>query len=94
MKENKKIVVYVDLVNTIADFQSGVDTFSAEVRAQYGKDENGKDHSDEIPGLFSKMKEIDGAKEGFQFLADHFDTYSFQPLLGIILLLGAISWSG
>ena len=23
----------------------------------------------------AKMKEIDGAKEGFQFLADHFDTY-------------------
>ena len=58
MKKSKKIVVYVDLDNTIADFQSGVDTFPAEVRAQYGKDENGKDHSDEIPGLFSKMKEI------------------------------------
>ena len=75
MKKNKKIVVYVDLDNTIADFQSGVDTFPAAIRAQYGKDENGKDHSDEIPGLFSKMDEIDGAKEGFQFLADHFDTY-------------------
>ena len=75
MKKSKKIVVYVDLDNTIANFQSGVDTFPAAIRAQYGKDENGKDHSDEIPGLFSKMKEIDGAKEGFQFLADHFDTY-------------------
>lgn len=30
MKKNKKIVVYVDLDNTIADFQSGVDAFPAE----------------------------------------------------------------
>ena len=75
MKENKKIRIYVDLDNTITDFMSGIESFPAEVQAQYGKDENGKDHSDEIPGLFSKMKEIDGAVEGFKFLAEHFDTY-------------------
>ena len=75
MKENKKIVVYVDLDNTITDFMSGVRSFPAEMQAKYGKGENGKDHSDEIPGLFSKMKEIPGAVEGFKFLAEHFDTY-------------------
>ena len=75
MKENKKIVVYVDLDNTITDFMSGVRSFPAEMQAKYGKDENGKDHSDEIPGLFSKMKDIPGAVDGFKFLAEHFDTY-------------------
>ena len=75
MKENKKIRIYVDLDNTITDFMSGVRSFPAEVQAQYGPDENGKSHLDEIPGLFSKMKEIDGAINGFKFLAEHFDTY-------------------
>lgn len=75
MKKNKKIVVYVDLDNTITDFMSGVDSFPAEVKAQYDTDENGKNHFDEIPGLFSKMKDIKGAIEGFKFLAEHFDTY-------------------
>ena len=75
MKENKKIVVYVDLDNTITNFKSGVESFPADVQAQFGIDENGKDHSDEIPGLFLKMKEIPGAVDGFHFLAEHFDTY-------------------
>ena len=75
MKGNKKIVIYVDLDNTITDFMSGVRSFSPEVQAQYGIDEKGKNHSDEIPGLFLKMKPIDGAIEGFRFLAEHFDTY-------------------
>ena len=75
MKENKKIRVYVDLDNTIADFESGVKSYPAEVQAQYGLDENGKSHLDEIPGLFSRMEPIDGAVDGFKFLAEHFDTY-------------------
>ena len=75
MKKNKKIRVYVDLDKTITDFMSGVEASSPEDRANYGIDENGKDHTDEIPGLFSRMKEIDGAVEGFKFLAEHFDTY-------------------
>lgn len=54
---------------------SGVRSFPPEVQAKYGIDENGKDHSDEIPGLFSKMGEIPGAVDGFKFLAKHFDTY-------------------
>ena len=54
MKENKKIVVYVDLDNTITDFMSGVRSFPPDVQAQHGVDENGKDHSDEIDGLFVK----------------------------------------
>ena len=75
MKENKKIRIYVDLDNTITDYMSGVRSFSPEVQAKYGIDENGKSHLDEIPGLFSKMNEIPGAVDGFKFLAEHFDTY-------------------
>ena len=45
------------------------------MQAQYGIDKNGKDHTDEIDGLFSRMKPIHGAVEGFKFLAEHFDTY-------------------
>lgn len=75
MVMNEKLIVYVDLDNTLADFQSGVRTFPEEVRAQYGVDANGKDHTDEIPGLFARMGEMPGAKEAFAWLAAHFDVY-------------------
>ena len=70
-----KKIVYIDMDNTLADFESGVKTFTDEERAPFGVDENGKDHTDEIPGLFSRMKEMTGAKEAFEWLAEHFDVY-------------------
>ena len=41
-----KKIVYIDMDNTLADFESGVKTFTDEERAPFGVDENGKDHTD------------------------------------------------
>ena len=70
-----KKIVYVDLDNTLVDFESGIKKCSPEVLAQYADDGNGKQHYDDIPGLFALMDEMDGAKESFQYLTEHFDTY-------------------
>ena len=70
-----KKIVYVDLDNTLVDFESGIKKCSPEVLAQYADDGNGKQHYDDIPGLFALMDEMKGAREAFLFLAEHFDTY-------------------
>lgn len=70
-KENKKIIVYVDLDNTLVDFMSGVEKCDKKDVELYGK----TDDLDDIPGVFSLMEPIDGTQDAFQFLAEHFDTY-------------------
>ena len=74
-KENKKIVVYVDLDNTLVDFMSGVNKCSKEKVAQFEWDENGKQAYDNIPGVFALMEPMKGAVDAFHWLAEHFDTY-------------------
>lgn len=69
--KEEKMIVYVDLDNTLVDFMSGVRKCSAEEVEKYGK----TDDLDDIPDVFAKMEPIEGAIEGFQFLAKHFDTY-------------------
>ncbi len=75
MKENKKIVVYVDLDNTLVDFKSGIRQMPKETLKKYEHDEKGKPHYDDIPGIFAVMKPMKGAKKAFAFLAGHFDVY-------------------
>ena len=71
MRENKKLIVYVDLDNTLVDFMSGVKKCSPKDVEEYGR----TDDLDDIPDVFSKMEPIEGAIEAFHFLAEHFDTY-------------------
>ena len=73
--ENKKMVVYVDMDNTLVDFMSGVSKCPKEKVAKYECDENGKQQYDNIPGVFAKMEPMPGAVEAFHWLAKHFDTY-------------------
>lgn len=75
MNENKKIVVYVDLDDTLVNFMSGVKKCPKETVARYERDENGKNQFDNIPGVFARMEPMTGAVEAFQWLAEHFDTY-------------------
>ena len=75
MNENKKIVVYVDLDDTLVNFMSGVKKCPKETVARYERDENGKNQYDNIPGVFALMEPMTGAVEAFQWLAEHFDTY-------------------
>lgn len=55
--------------NVLVDFKSGIDAISEEDRQQF------KDDLDEVPGIFSKMKPVDGAIEAYNELTKHFDVY-------------------
>lgn len=68
MPDAKKIL-YVDLDNTLVDFQTGIDRTDPDVRARY------EGNYDEIPGIFGKMDPLPGAVEAYTSLAAHFDTY-------------------
>ena len=62
-------VVYVDMDDVLVDFQSGIDSLSDEEREVY------KDNIDNAPGIFSKMRPLDGAIEGYKKLTEYFDVY-------------------
>ena len=55
--------------NVLVDFQSGIDALSEDQRYSYN------DNLDNTPGIFSKMKPIDGAIEAFNELSKTFDVY-------------------
>ena len=46
--------VFIDMDNVLVDFQSGLDQMSDEIKAEYAG------RLDEIPGLFAKMKPMEG----------------------------------
>lgn len=55
--------------NVLVNFQSGIDQLDEKTKNEF------KDRLDEVPGIFSLMKPIDGAIEAFDYLSQHFDTY-------------------
>ena len=61
--------VFIDMDNVLVDFQSGLDQVSKEVKAEYAG------RLDEIPGLFAKMKPMEGAIEAVHELQKHFDLF-------------------
>lgn len=54
MPASKKIL-YIDLDNTLVNFQSGIDRLTDSVREKY------KNDLDEAPHIFSRMDPLDGA---------------------------------
>lgn len=68
MNKNKKIL-YIDMDNVLVDFPSAFSQIDRSVLEEY------KDDKDEIPGIFSLMKPMEGAVNAFNQLADLFDTY-------------------
>lgn len=65
----KKKVLYVDLDNTLVDFQSGIDRLNALDAATY------EGHYDDAPGIFALMDPKPGAIDAFRELAELFDIY-------------------
>ena len=65
----KKKILYVDMDGVLVDFQSGLDLCSKQELAEY------KDREDEIPGIFGKMKPMEGAIKSYIELSKLFDTY-------------------
>ena len=61
--------VFIDMDNVLVDFQSGHDQVSEETKAEYAG------RLDEIPGLFAKMKPMEGAIEAVHELQKHYDLF-------------------
>ena len=61
--------VFIDMDNVLVDFQSGLDKVSEEIKSEYAG------RLDEIPGLFAKMKPMEGAIEAVHELQKHYDLY-------------------
>ena len=61
--------VFIDMDNVLVDFQSGLDQISEEIKAEYAG------RLDEIPGLFGKMKPMEGAIEAVHELQKHYDLF-------------------
>ena len=72
-QENKLIdamkIVYVDMDSVLVNFQSGINELSELDKKKYYDDE------DNAPGIFSKMKPIDGAIKAYKELTKHYDVY-------------------
>ena len=62
-------IVYVDMDGVLVDFQSGINLLSDKELVLF------QNNFDEVPGIFSRMKPIDGALEAFEKLNKHFDVY-------------------
>ena len=61
--------LYVDMDNVLVDFQSGIDQLDEATRKTF------QDRLDEVPGIFSLMRPLTGAVEGYEALAEEFDAY-------------------
>lgn len=55
--------------NVLVDFGSGIAQLDEATKEQH------KDNLDDVHGIFSLMKPIDGAIEAFNLLAEHYDTF-------------------
>ena len=64
-----KLIIQIDMDNVLVDFQSGIDAMPEYLRKKH------KDDEDEIPGIFSKMKPLEGAVDAFKKLSKNYDVY-------------------
>ncbi len=66
---SEKKIVFVDMDGVLVDFGSGLAQVSPEVLSEY------EDHEDDIPGVFSLMKPMEGAVDAFTKISENYDTY-------------------
>ena len=64
-----KKILYVDMDNVLVDFPSGIAQLTPETQKEY------EGRLDEVPGIFSLMKPLDGAIDAFNKLSELYDTY-------------------
>ncbi|MGB5988434.1 MAG: hypothetical protein WBG43_01640 [Marinifilaceae bacterium] len=71
-KNYKKKTLYIDMDGVIVDFQSGIDQLSPKEIEDY------KGNYDEVPGIFSTMKPIEGAISTIKELDHLYDIYALS----------------
>ncbi len=64
-----KPILYFDMDNVLVDFQSGIDQLSEQTLLKF------EGRLDEVPGIFSLMKPLQGAIEAFEKLSSNYDCY-------------------
>lgn len=64
-----KRILYIDMDNTLVDFEARLEGIDPVLRDRY------RGREDELPGLFALMPPVTGAIEAFHELAALFDTY-------------------
>ena len=69
----KQQVLYVDMDNTLVDFQSGIDLLPLDVRT--AREAREKPDFDDVPGIFALMSPLPDAIESFTVLSAVYDTY-------------------
>ena len=62
-------ILYVDMDNVLVDFSSSFPQLSDAMLEKYA------DNKDDIPGIFSLMKPLDGAIDAYKKLSNRYDTY-------------------
>jgi len=65
----KSEILYIDMDNVLVDFPSAFKKLSKKLLKEY----DGR--LDEVPGIFSLMEPLEGAKDAFYTLAAVYDTY-------------------
>ena len=64
-----KQTVFFDMDNVLVDFQSGINQLDDRTKLEY------EGRLDEVPGIFSLMKPIDGAVDSVYRIAKKYDTH-------------------
>ncbi len=64
-----KKILYINMDNVIADFNTAIGQLDSEMREKY------KDKYDEVPGIFSKLTPFEGAIETVKMFAEYYDIY-------------------
>lgn len=62
-------IIYVDMDGVLVDFESGIKSLSEFELQVY------ENRLDEVPGIFSRMKPIEGALESFQKLSKYYNVF-------------------
>ena len=65
----KTEILYIDMDNVLVDFPSAFKKLNKETLQEY------EGRLDEVPGIFSLMEPLEGAKEAFDAVAAEYDTY-------------------
>ena len=76
-------ILYIDMDNVLVDFPSGISQVPIDLKKKY------EDRMDEVPGIFSLMKPLEGAVEAFEELSKKFDAY----ILSTAPWMNSSAWS-